>query len=192
MKKYLFPMVLLALLSGCQPTSNEVNEKEIVTISETSLKNHLVTLSSDDFQGRKPFTPGETKTVEYLKEQFESFGLKPGNGDSFFQEVPMVELTAKPSPYLTVKGKNKNLELSVLEEFVAYSERVETSVSLEDSELVFAGYGIVAPEYDWNDYEGLDVTGKTVLVLVNDPGFAGGDSTFFKGRNHDLLWQVDL
>ena len=181
MNKYLFPIVLLALLSGCQSTNNEV-EKEIVTISETSLKNHLVTLSSDDFQGRKPFTPGETKTVEYLKEQFESFGLKPGNGDSFFQEVPMVELTAKPSPYLTVKGKNSSLELSVLEEFVAYSERVEASVSLEDSELVFAGYGIVAPEYDWNDYEGLDVTGKTVLVLVNDPGFAGGDSTLFKGE----------
>ena len=180
--KYLNLLLLFLLLSGCSPGNEQAEKGEYRAISEASLKQHLVMLSSDEFQGRKPFTEGETKTINYLTEQFEGFGLQPGNGNSFIQEVPMVELTAKPSENMIVTGNGKSIELKVLDDFVAYTERVEDEVSLSNSSLVFAGYGVVAPEYDWNDYEGLDVKGKTVVVLVNDPGFASGDSTFFKGE----------
>ena len=174
-----FLLILPVLLIGCSARTESINK---TGISEESLKNHLITLSSDEFQGRKPFTEGEVKTTNYLKSQFESFGLAPGNGDSYFQDVPLVELTAKPFEYLNIAGNGSTLSLKVLDEFVAYTERVEEKVSLENSELVFAGYGIIAPEYGWNDYKNLDVKGKTVIVLVNDPGFASSDSTLFKGE----------
>ncbi|WP_420577854.1 M28 family metallopeptidase [Ekhidna sp.] len=171
-------ILLFAALFACQPAS----ETSEVKISEESLKAHIQVLSSDDFQGRKPFTEGEIKTVNYLVDQFKAYGLEPGNGNSFTQEVPLVELTAIPSETMTIEGNGQTVELNVLEDFVAYTERVVEETSLDASELVFAGYGVVAPEYGWNDYEGLDVKGKTVVVLVNDPGFASGDSTFFKGE----------
>ena len=178
-RSFFLSFVILTFAVACSaPTERFVKP----TLSEASLERHLVTLSSDAFQGRKPFTDGETKTVNYLKEQFEAFGLRPGNGDSFFQEVPMVELTAKSSSTMEIEGNGQSFSLNVLEEFVAYTERVEDKVSLESSELVFAGYGEVAPEYGRDDYEGLDVKGKIVIVLVNDPGFASGDSAFFKGE----------
>lgn len=174
--------ILISILFACSPATEESGSTEKQKISEASLKKHLITLSSDEYEGRKPFTEGETKTINYLKEQFEAYGLKPGNGDSYFQDVSMVELTAKPSETMNISGNGQSIDLSVSDEFVAYTERVEELSSLENSEFVFAGYGVVAPEYDWNDYEGLDVKGKTVIVLVNDPGFASGDSTFFKGE----------
>lgn len=178
MKKNLAILSFGALMFACQTSS----EPSVPEISEESLRTHIEVLSSDDFQGRKPFTEGEIKTVNYLVDQFKSYGLEPGNGDSYTQDVPMVELTAKPSDIMTIEGNGKKVELQVLDEFVAYTEQVVEQTSIEASELVFAGYGVVAPEYNWNDYEGLDVKGKTVVVLVNDPGFASGDSTFFKGE----------
>ena len=178
MKQLLYFMVIISF-TGCTSSTEKTQKAKI---SEASLERHLIALSSDEFQGRKPFTDGEEKTVGYLKAQFEQLGLVPGNGDSYFQDVPLVELTAKPSETMKINGNGESLSLQVLDEFVVYTERVEDSVSLENSALVFAGYGVVAPEYDWNDYEGLDVKGKTVIVLVNDPGFASGDSTFFKGK----------
>ncbi|WP_462250941.1 M28 family metallopeptidase [Ekhidna sp.] len=184
MKKYLALLSLGVMFYACQPSSETSNSESSATpeISEASLQKHVETLASDDFQGRKPFTEGETKTVNYLVDQFKAYGLEPGNGDSYTQDVPMVELTASPSEVMTVEGNGQTVELKVLDEFVAYTEKVVESTSIDASELVFAGYGVVAPEYDWNDYEGLDVKGKTVVVLVNDPGFASGDSTFFKGE----------
>lgn len=173
---------LLTLVAIVTFSCTSVTETPRVKISEASLKNHLTTLSSDEFQGRKPFTEGEAKTTNYLKEQFELFGLEPGNGDSYFQEVPMVELTAMPSQTMVIEGNGKGVTLNVLDDFVAYTEKVVDKVSLDASELVFAGFGVVAPEYNWNDYEGLDVKGKTVVVLVNDPGFGSEDSTLFKGK----------
>ncbi|MEO1254623.1 MAG: peptidase M28, partial [Bacteroidota bacterium] len=159
---------LLTLIGGLILSCGIEKEKYVSKkISEESLKKHLITLSSDDFQGRKPFTEGEEKTTGYLKDQFETNGLEPGNGDSYFQEVPLVELTAIPSDKMTIRGNAGTLELDVLDDFVAYTEQVVEKVSLDASELVFAGYGVVAPEYGWNDYEGLDVKGKTVVVLVN-------------------------
>lgn len=178
MKKILVSLLIVSLLASC----NQTSESDAQVISEESMRSHIETLSSDAYQGRKPFTEGEIKTINYLKDQFEQYGLEPGNGESYFQEVPMVELTAKPSATMTITGGNSDVVLAISEDFVAYTEKVAEQSSINASELVFAGYGVVAPEYGWNDYEGLDVKGKTVVVLVNDPGFASGDSTLFKGE----------
>lgn len=163
-------------------TSCDTDTTTIVEVSKTTLGKHIERLASDDFMGRKPFTKGEEITVNYLKDEFEKLGLLPGNGDSFYQDVPMVEITGTPSENMVIASKKGKFNLKVLKDFVATTNRVEGNVSLKNSELVFAGYGIVAPEYGWNDYEGIDWKGKTAVVLVNDPGFKSGDSTLFKGN----------
>lgn len=153
----------------------------IKMINDSSFAQHIKVLASDEFMGRKPFTEGETKSINYLKTQFTALGLKPGNGDSYFQEVPMVEIKSQPEAKMVFKGASGAVTADYLTGFVAATKRVEPEVSIRNSPLVFAGYGIVAPEYKWNDYAGLDVKGKTVVVMINDPGFA--DSTLFKGKN---------
>jgi Zn-dependent M28 family amino/carboxypeptidase len=154
----------------------------VSTILESDLSRHIQALSSDEFQGRKPFTIGEEKTIEYIRNEYMNMGLKPGNNGSYYQEVPMVEITGNPQPVMMVKGKGVQISLNINSDFVALSRHIKDRVRIRDSELVFAGYGIVAPEYDWNDYEGLEVKDKTVVVLINDPGFTTGDSTLFKGK----------
>ncbi|MFY0598816.1 MAG: M28 family peptidase [Cyclobacteriaceae bacterium] len=176
-------LLLFSVIYSCQPPQETDKGSSIEpSIDTLVIAKHIEVLASDDFQGRKPFTDGEVKTLEYLKSEFEKYGLSAGNGDSFFQEVPLVELNATPSSEMVISGKGKEFRLQLGTDFVAFSERVEEQSSIDASEIVFAGYGIVAPEYGWNDYEGLDVKGKTVIVLVNDPGFGSGDSTFFKGE----------
>jgi Zn-dependent M28 family amino/carboxypeptidase len=152
----------------------------IKAINAASFAQHIKILASDAFEGRKPFTRGEDSTIQYLAAQFKQLGLQPGNGNSYFQEVPMVSISSKPTGNLVIKGRSGAVSLQYLDDFVAATRRVQNQVSIRNSELVFAGYGIVAPEYHWNDYKGLDVKGKTVIVLINDPGFA--DSSLFKGR----------
>jgi Zn-dependent M28 family amino/carboxypeptidase len=133
--------------------------------------------------GRMPFTEGETKTLAYLEDEIKKLGLEPGNGTSYLQEVPMVEITTQTDSTLNVKGEKQLLKLSGLKDYVIWTPRADQEkIDLQNEELVFAGYGVVAPEYNWNDYAGLDVKNKIVLVIVNDPGFGVGDSTFFKGN----------
>lgn len=181
MKNSIYLLLFIAtLLTACQTAEKSAGAQE--NIDTVRMARHIEVLASDEFQGRKPFTAGEEKTIKYLREEFESYGLAPGNGDDYFQAVPLVELDAQPSTTLTFSAAGEDVVLNVAEEFVAYSERVQEQNVLESSEVVFAGFGIVAPEFGWNDYEGLDVEGKTVIVLVNDPGFGSGDSTFFKGQ----------
>ncbi|HME41423.1 MAG TPA: M28 family peptidase [Steroidobacteraceae bacterium] len=150
-------------------------------IDEAVFRNHLRVLASDDFEGRKPGMPGEDKTVAYLTEQYRKLGLKPGNGDSFLQQVPMVEILAGADASLSVAGPKGMLPFSLGKDAVIWTKRVLPQAELRGSELVFVGYGIVAPEYAWNDYAGTDVHGKTVVVLVNDPGYASKDPRVFKG-----------
>tara|TARA_R110000868_G_scaffold28633_2_gene107154 strand:+ start:3662 stop:5284 length:1623 start_codon:yes stop_codon:yes gene_type:complete len=180
MKNYLLISVIAILFIGCktEPKENTI----AVEVDTATIEKHMERLASDEFLGRMPFTAGETKTVNYLKEEFSKLGLLPGNGDSFFQEVPMVEITGTPSEKMIISGGKEPIALSYFEDFVALTQKAVPEVQLENSELVFAGYGIVAPEYDWNDYEGVDWKGKTAVVLVNDPGFKSGDSTLFKGN----------
>ena len=141
------------------------------------------TLASDEFEGRAPGSPGGEKTVEYIKAQFERIGLQPGGEDGgWFQTVPMVETTADASTALRIDGPKGSRELKFGDDMVIGTRSGQAQVDVADSELVFVGYGVDAPEQGWNDYEGLDVKGKTVVILVNDPGFHAGDETLFDGN----------
>jgi Zn-dependent M28 family amino/carboxypeptidase len=167
-------LLIIPFLYGCNTeTSTEL-------IDGQEFARHMAVLAHDSLEGRKPFTPGETKTINYLKTEFEKLGLLPGNGDNYFQQVPMAEITSTPTGPMVIKGKSGSLSLDYLDDYVALTRHLQPKINLENSELVFAGYGIVAPEYGWNDYEGIDAHGKTVIVMVNDPGFV--DSTLFKGK----------
>ena len=171
------------LFTSCNQGEKVIDEQDgLSAFSTDSLGNHIAQLSSDDFAGRKPFTEGETKTINYLKEQFIAVGLEPGNGNSYFQEVPMVRITTEAAPSMQVTSSKGNFTLKGLDDYVIWTDKTDSAISLNNDEVVFAGYGVVAPEYNWNDYEGLDVKGKVVLVLVNDPGFNAGDSSLFKGK----------
>ena len=144
---------------------------------------HVRVLASDDFEGRAPGSPGEDKTVAYIREQFERIGLTPGNGDSWFQTVPMMETTADPATArMTLHVGGKDMPLAFGTDMVLGTRTGQPKVELTGSELVFVGYGVDAPERSWNDYAGLDVKGKTVVMLVNDPGFHAGDESLFEGR----------
>ncbi|MET1057113.1 MAG: M28 family metallopeptidase [Pedobacter sp.] len=187
MKKTIFCLVAAGFCftackqKGSTESTAAADSAIVKMISDSSFVKHLSVLASDEFMGRKPFTIGETKSINYLKEQFSALGLKPGNGDSYFQAVPMVEIKSVPESKMVFKGTSGSVTANYLTEFVAGTRRVLPKVNLENSPLVFAGYGIVAPEYKWNDYAGLDVKGKTVVVMINDPGFS--DSTLFKGKS---------
>jgi len=152
----------------------------LASFSTDSLAAHIKVLSSDSFQGRRPFTRGEVRTVDYLTKSFAALGLEPGNGASYTQDVPMVEISPDGIPSIRVQSPINELDLHNLSDFVIWTERPDVRIALAKSDVVFAGFGIVAPEYNWNDYAGLDVKGKTVLVMVNDPGYY--DSTLFKGH----------
>lgn len=179
------PVVMVVLLSSCGQNDKPEENDGLAAFSADSLGRQIAVLSSDEFTGRKPFTEGETKTINYLKEQFIAAGLEPGNGDSYFQEVPMVRISTTTSPLMQVTAPASaggSFSLKGFDDYVIWTDRTDSILSWKDDELVFAGYGVVAPEYNWNDYAGLDVKGKIVLVLVNDPGFNAHDSTLFKGK----------
>ena len=140
-------------------------------------------LASDEFEGRAPGTAGEDKTVEYIKAQFERIGLQPGgDNNSWYQTVPMIETTADPSTVLRLQTSAGARELKFGDEMVIGTRTGQADINVADSELVFVGYGVDAPEQNWNDYEGLDLKGKTVVMLVNDPGFHAGDESLFDGQ----------
>lgn len=166
-------------LCGC--TSEKI-QSGLDSITVDDLGKDIAILASDEFAGRAPSTRGEEKTIHFLREEFEKLGLKPGNGDSYFQKVPLVAITANSDSKLKVEGNRKLNRFSYGDDYMAWTKRVVGKVSLENSEMVFVGYGVVAPEYDWNDYEGLEVRGKTVVMLVNDPGFATQDDSLFSGN----------
>jgi Zn-dependent M28 family amino/carboxypeptidase len=140
------------------------------------------TLASDEFEGRKPGQPGEQKTLEWLEAQFKALGYRPGNGTSWRQEVPLVEITATPNAVLNVAGPKGEAQFQYADDMVVWTKRVVPESSIENSDLVFVGYGIVAPELGWNDYAGLDMKGKTAVILVNDPDFDGQPPALFKGK----------
>lgn len=151
-------------------------------IRTEDLAAHLKILASDEFGGRQPGGAGERKTVAYLEREFARIGLAPGNGDSYRQAVPMVEISSEPKGPLTVRLPDGNSEtLAFGSDVVFQTLREDPEVDVADSELVFVGFGVNAPELGWNDYEGIDVVGKTVLVLVNDPGFETADENLFRG-----------
>ena len=169
-------VLVLAVLVACQTT------QQPVTVESSDFDQYLSVLASDSLQGRKPFTKGEELTVDYLKNEMQDMGIEPGNGDSYYQKVPMVEITGHPAEEMKISGQGAAIDLQLDKDFVATTQREEEKITLNGSELVFCGYGIVAPEYGKNDYAGMDMHGKTALVLVNDPGFRQDDSVYFKGN----------
>ena len=172
-----------AVLIGCSPQSNEVAEAVSQTAEiEAILHEHIAVLASDEFEGRAPATPGEEKTINYLKSEFEALGIGPGNGDSYFQSVSVTEITTASDAVLTFSGSSYDAELEYATEMMVGSQQQIPTTSIVDSELVFVGYGVVAPERNWNDYAGIDVAGKTVVILVNDPGYATQDPDVFNGN----------
>lgn len=163
--------------------SSVTTKSEKMTLSDAAIdldvyRQHVKTLASDEFEGRGPLSKGEEKTVDYLVTQYKKLGLKPAFGDSYTQAVPLAKITPKNISSLKIGG----LDFSAGSEFTARTQRIVNDYSLPNSDVVFVGYGINAPEYNWNDYAGLDVTGKTVVMLVNDPGFASKDPDLFQGN----------
>ena len=151
-------------------------------IDETVYRNHIARLASDEFAGRKPGTQGETLTLDYLETEFRKLGLAPGNHGSFRQEVPMVEITAAPDASLRFATGARTTDLKFRDDMVIWTKRVKPAEALSDSPLVFVGHGVTAPEYGWDDYAGVDMKGKTAVILINDPGFATQDESLFRGR----------
>ncbi|TDG13495.1 M20/M25/M40 family metallo-hydrolase [Seongchinamella unica] len=148
----------------------------------TELHRHIAELASDAYQGREPGTAGEDKTIAYLVGEFEALGLQPGNHGDWFQEVPITAVKTAHDAVLSLRGENYTADLSFGDEMVVFTQRQVPVAELVESPLVFAGYGINAPERNWNDYADIDVTGKTVVVLINDPGFATQDPALFNGN----------
>lgn len=176
-KNLLLISATVSLFLSCQPDGTDSHNTDgldstaLAAITEDTYRTHVTKLSSDEFLGRKPFTKGDTLTVQYIEQQFKDLGLQPGNGDSYFQEVPLVEIDSEPkNKVLTFKSETGTLSTNHLDDYVIGSRRLQDDIDVAESELVFVGFGIVAPEFDWNDYEGLDVKGKTVVAMVSDPG----------------------
>lgn len=157
------------------------------SISSNDIMQHTKVLSSDEYEGRGPGTKGEELTVKYLTEQFQKLGLKPGNPDgTYVQKVPLVGFTAQPTASFTAGTKTMSLEFP--KDYVAVSRRFVPESKVENSDIVFVGYGVVAPEYGWDDYKGVDVRGKTIVMLINDPAVPDAtdpsklDEKMFKGK----------
>ncbi|MDO6508637.1 M28 family metallopeptidase [Colwellia sp. 4_MG-2023] len=148
------------------------------TVNLNNIHKHVKTLASDEFAGRGPLTIGEELTINYLAEEYKKLGLAGGVNGEFFQPVPMAKLTPDPAMVLKIG----NLEFTAGKDFTARTEQISEKIALVESEIVFVGYGINAPEYQWNDYQDIDVTGKTVVILVNDPGFATQNDSLFTGN----------
>jgi len=190
MKKIIsLAMVSVAVLTGCNESKPQVSEPVVIndasavatsynSINKEQLIEHVKVLASDEFGGRAPSSEGEKLTLAYLTKQFKALGFKPGNGDSYLQEVPLVSIEASPDMSLAIGGKNYQYGTDM----VMGTSQIVESIGIKDSPLVFVGYGINAPEYQWNDYDGVDVKGKTVVILVNDPGYANRDPKQFTGE----------
>ena len=181
-RSFLILITAVFFYVSCSDHTTVNDDADLASFSADSMKKYVSVLASDSFEGRMPFTRAEEKSINYIRDQFIAAGLEPGNGTSYFQEVPMVNIKTNASSSMQVRSPKSNFDLKGFDDYVIFTDKTDSLVSLSNTEVVFAGYGVVAPEYNWNDYAGLDVKGKVVLVLVNDPGFNSGDSTLFKGK----------
>lgn len=175
MKRTFLALTASALVAACggsgQPAQTDRSAAvQVPDIQPAAIMEHIKVLASDEFEGRFPGSKGEELTVNYLIEQSKAIGLQPGNPDgTFVQKVPLVGITgAEARPFTVTKGSQKRT-FKYSDEIVAFTQRVTDTASIENSDLVFVGYGVTAPEYNWDDFKGMDLKGKTLVVLVNDP-----------------------
>lgn len=169
-----------------EPTQMRPPKGALDAMTAADLLQHIKVLASDEFEGRAPGSKGEELSVKYISEQFKALGLKPGNPNgSYTQEVPLAGIITVPTASFTIG--DKKMELKFPDDYVASSARLQSEIKAENADVVFVGYGIVAPEYGWDDYKGVDVRGKTILMLINDPAIpdpadpAKLDPKMFKG-----------
>lgn len=175
MKKFRIPAVI-ALAAATLSVQAQVTQEE------KDFRQWEEVIASDSFGGRAPLTSYETKTINYIAQEFKKLGLLPANGDSYFQKVPLLKVSTRPAGNaINVKAKNGKVALKGWEDLVITSVRGKKDVTIPKADFVFAGFGINAPEYGWNDYKDLDVKGKVVVVLVNDPGYY--DPSLFRGKD---------
>jgi Zn-dependent M28 family amino/carboxypeptidase len=183
--------------AGSQPSApQQIPLASLPKVEPQAILERIKVLASDEYEGRAPGTKGEELTIQYLEAELKKLGLNPGNTDgTYIQKVPLVGIMAAPAKQLTVANGNSKQVLKWRDEVVAWSKHVADSASIEDSDLIFAGYGVEAPEFDWDDFKGVDLKGKTIVVLVNDPAVPdpsdpkkldpktfGGDAMTYYGR----------
>lgn len=189
MRQLILIVLLLQIVAcGAKPADEPLSSKGAAPAPESAItiegfKSELQTVSSDEFGGRQPGTPGETRTIDYLTQRFKALGLEPGDQGNWVQKVPVVsvERTNYDIP-LVIDTGHAQVKLTYPEDYVAVTSQQKPKVSLEASDVVFVGYGVNAPERHWNDYAGIDVKGKTVIMLVNDPGWGNQDPNLFDGK----------
>ncbi len=189
MKTYTSLIIAAAMaltVTACEKTEHPKSEIVKPPIaSAADLGRRIERLSADEYEGRAPGTPGGQAASQYIADEMKAAGLVPmGNNGTYFQSVELTETSVLDSSALTItKDGVPILEGDQSSNSVFWTKRLDPSLTVKDSDMVFVGYGIVAPEYGWNDYENLDVKGKTVVMLVNDPGFATQDPELFKGNS---------
>ena len=179
MKRTMHRLLLLTVVMACQARSERpavatfnapVPAEALTAIDTGTLMRHIRVLSADSLLGRAPGTIGEDRTIAYLEHEFSSMGLAPGNPDgTYIQKVPLVGITVQGTPSLTFTKGSKTTTLAWRDDYVAWTKHVAEQAALDKSALVFVGYGVEAPEFQWDDFKGVDVTGKTLVMLVNDP-----------------------
>lgn len=182
----------LALAVGCSTGESVTSPAQTTAIVDAdgiidytfsdTYRVHLENISSDHFEGRAPGTKGEEVTIDYLSSRMKELGIQSLTNDKYTQAVPLVRINYYDVDDLSVKLGNKETSFAYNEDFAGWTNRLVDEIQIDNSDMVFVGYGIVAPEYDWNDYEGLDVKGKTVVMFVNDPGYATQDAELFNGN----------
>lgn len=174
----IFDLILVSFLLGC---AQQKVSKEASTISYKEIEKHIAELASDKYMGRKPMSPSEQLVLDYISEEMKEIGLEGANNGSYFQDVPILGITSKLSPILDFETPSGKISLNKLTDFVAFSQKVEEEMSLDKSAVIFAGFGILAPEFNRDDFARIDVKGKTIIVFVNDPGY-GTSNDYFKGN----------
>ena len=178
MNTKIFIFASLLALTGCSTDLQNARKN----ITATGLETYVKSLGSDEFMGRAPFTEGEKITVNYLAGELEKIGFGPAFDGSWFQPVPMIEIRSEITDPVKIDAAGQMLSLIAPDDLAVTSPQVSEKTVIKSSEMVFAGFGITAPEYGREDYKGLDVKGKTVVIFVNDPGLYTGDTTYFKGK----------
>ena len=176
--KDLLILLSATLIFSCSPVKKNDGES---AIEYKNIEKHIAELSSDRYLGRMPLTPGEGITVDYIAAQMKEIGLEPADSGNYFQEVPLLAVSSKISNTLDFDTPKGKLKFDKMVDYVTFSRRMDAEQTLDQSELVFAGFGITAPEYDRDDFQGMDLKGKTILVFVNDPGYGTSDA-YFKGN----------
>jgi Zn-dependent M28 family amino/carboxypeptidase len=173
---------VLFILVSCKDAEQEKEVSQEWDISVEHLERHIKELSSNAFMGRMPMTVGEELTVAYLEKELKDIGVAPANNGSYLQDVSLITVNSVPDEQINVTGGKSPLTLNRGDDYVVFSQLIQDEIKVEDAEFVFCGFGIVAPEYGWNDYEGVDMTGKIAVVMVNDPGYYLKDENMFTGN----------